>query len=177
MKFKDRPKSDQGEGGTNRYLRLKDGDAVKMIPRGEIFEFYSVFGTKGDVPAGTSGAKKKYRMNVVVLEEGKFVMKIFDFNGPLYDQFVEINKFCEENKQDITKTKVRVSRKGAGKSDTTYMALPLTNEPLTAAIIQQIESIDLHDLDPLKKSPPIPRGDLPPDFGDEPMPDSEELPF
>ncbi len=173
MIFTERSKAGQSAEGPTLYLRLKDGEAIKIIPRGEIYEFYSVFGTKGEVPAHTQGSRVRYKMNAVVYEDGIFKAKILEYGPSVYDQLAEINKIC-----DVTKTKIRFSRKGSGKADTQYMLLPLVNEPISSVVMQQIEAVKLNILNPKKSDiPPPGPDDFPPDFGDEPMPDKEDLPF
>ncbi len=175
MKFTERPKSGGGDmGGPTLYLRLKDGEAVNIIPRGEIHEFYSVFGVRGEVTAETPNAKLRFKMNVVVNEAGTLKAKILEFGMTIYEQLSEINKVC-----DVTKTKIRLSRKGSGKSDTMYMLLPVVNEPLSAKVMATIEAIPLHVLGSKKaEAKPAAFEDFPPDFG-YPPPDTDEpdLPF
>ena len=175
MKFTDRPKTGGSDhGGPTLYLRLKDGEAVNIIPRGEIHEFYSVFGARGEVTATTPGAKLRFKMNVVVNEAGTLKAKILEFGMTIYDQLAEINKVC-----DVTKTKIRMSRKGSGKSDTMYMLLPVVNEPISPKVLATIEAIPLNILDgkkPLVRA--VDQDGFPPDFGDPPTDESSEnLPF
>ncbi len=179
MRFVDRPKAPGGDsGGPTLYLRLKDGEAVNIIPRGEIHEFYSVFGTRGEVTSSTPGAKLRFKMNVIVNESGTLKAKILEFGMTIYDQLAEINKVC-----DVTKTKIRLSRKGSGKSDTMYMLLPVVNEPISAKVMATIEAIPLNILDGKKPAPKSFDADgFPPDFGgfgDSPTDESasDELPF
>ncbi len=185
MRFVDRPKAPGGDsGGPTLYLRLKDGEAVNIIPRGEIYEFYSVFGTRGEVTSSTPGAKLRFKMNVIVNESGTLKAKILEFGMTIYDQLAEINKVC-----DVTKTKIRLSRKGSGKSDTMYMLLPVVNEPISAKVMATIEAIPLHVLNQAraKQGPSDVQaeskigwdaGGFPPDFGDPPEEtDASDLPF
>ncbi len=173
MKFTERPKAGAGDtGGPTLYLRLKDGEAVNIIPRGEIHEFYSVFGTRGEVTSTTPGAKLRFKMNVVVNEAGVLKAKILEFGMTIYDQLSEINKVC-----DVTKTKIRLSRKGSGKSDTMYMLLPVVNEPVSPKVLATIEAIPLNILDGKKPTAMVNGEVFPPDFGDPPTDGPEDLPF
>lgn len=167
MKFTERPKQERSSDGPTLYLRLKDGEAVNIIPRGEIYEFYSVFGQRGEATSQTAGAKLRYKVNVVVNEGGTLKAKILEFGQTIYDQLCEINKVC-----DVTKTKVRLSRKGSGKSDTTYMLLPVINEPIGEKLQKAIDGIKLNVLGQAKPAEPQ---DFPPDFSDPG--DIDELPF
>lgn len=142
MKFK-KPEERPSSGSTNElYIRIKDGGEVVFIPRGEIYEFYSKFGVKGEVPPDTEGARLKYKINAVVYEGGAFKAKIYEFGKSVYEQFYEISQVC-----DVTKTKLRLSRKGSSKEDTTYFLLPVMKEPLSAGQLGAIDQVELNILD------------------------------
>ena len=174
MKFTERPKNEsKGSGGPTLYLRLKDGEAVNIIPRGEIYEFYSVFGVRGEATSSTPNAKLRFKMNVVVNEAGTLKAKILEFGMTIYEQLSEINKVC-----DVTKTKIRLSRKGSNKSDTMYMLLPVVNEPISAKVLATIEGIPLNVFgNKPKEHNPAAMDDFPPDFGDPPPETHDEIPF
>lgn len=163
MKFK-KPAA-QDEAKSDLYIKIKDGHSLTFTPRGEIHEFYSVFGTPGEVLRGTPGAKLRYKMNVVMSDDGgkTFRVKIYEFGKSIYTQLYEISQVC-----DVTHTKLRLSRRGSTKEDTEYTLLPMIKEPLTTAMLQAIERVELNILD---------RGTQPepPPF-DAPMPTEEEMP-
>ena len=175
MKFIERAKTEKGSGGPTLYLRLKDGEAVNIIPRGEIHEFYSVFGVRGEAQENTPGAKLRFKMNVVINESGTLKAKLLEFGMTVYEQLSEINKVYG----DVTKIKIRFSRKGSTKSDTVYMLFPLPNEPISPAIMKTIEGLKLNPLGPLGEKKP----QSPPDSFDSfppsgPDPDSSDfIPF
>jgi len=174
MKFTDRPKQSGGSHeGPTLYLRLKDGEAVNIIPRGEIYEFYSVFGQRGEATSSTPGAKLRFKVNVVVNEGGTLKAKILEFGQTIYDQMSEINKVC-----DVTKTKIRLSRKCSGKSDTTYMLLPVINEPLGPKVLETLDRLSLNILGAKAAQPKMPASGAD-DFGDPPPgpDDLDEIPF
>lgn len=168
MKFQKRPQSESLVG--NNFLKVKDGESVNVIPRGEIYEYYVKWeGGKSHVVARDEGGKVRYRVNVVVKEDDKLVAKIWEFGVPVYDQLAAINE-----EYDVTRTKIKVTRHGE-KLDTTYMLLPLLKEPISEAMLKTIGGIDLHILEP-KTSKPVSKSQME-DFGDVPMPDEENLPF
>lgn len=142
MKFTERAKVQGGGDGSMLYVRLKDGESINIIPRGEIHEFYSVFGTRGEVTSQTPGAKLRYKVNVIVNDAGTMKSKVLEFGQTVYDQLAEMNKVC-----DVTKTKLRFSRKGSTKSDTVYMLLPVINEPLGPKTVEALDKIQLNILD------------------------------
>lgn len=176
MKFQERPKSEQKHDGPTLYLRLKDGESVNIIPRGEIHEFYSVFGTRGEVTSSTPNAKLRFKVNVIVNEGGTLKAKILEFGPTVYEQLAEINRVC-----DVTRTKIRFSRKGSGKSDTMYILMPVVNEPISPKVQATIDAIALNVLD--GKKPQVENGSQlrsgSDTFDREPFPEQEDhgLPF
>lgn len=165
MKF--RKPAAQDEAKSDLYIKIKDGQSLTFTPRGEIYEFYSVFGTRGEVARGTPGAKLRYKMNVVMSDDGgkTFRAMIYEFGKSIYTQLYDISEVCE-----VTSTKLRLSRRGSSKEDTEYTLLPMMKEPLTPGMISRIEEVELHILD---------RGTQPepPPVLDEPMPSGEDEPW
>jgi hypothetical protein len=174
MKFKaPAPKSGSSEGGS-LYVRLKDGESIKFTPRGEIYEFYSVFGTRGEVSPDTPGAKLKYKVNVIINDNGTLVAKIYEFGMTVYEQLYHMSMVC-----DVTKTKFQLSRRGSTKENTQYTLIPVINEPLGPQVLAAFDKITLNILDRNKPTESKLRSapdQLPPDFDTEIQPD-EELPF
>lgn len=140
MKFVKReiPKS---EGGL--FLSLKDGESISGVPRGEVFEFFQVWENRRSrvVNKGEPGAKSRFRVNIVVKEDGKLVAKIWEFGLVIYNQLADM---AEE--YDLSKTKLKITRRGVD-TDTVYMILPLLKEPIPAATLKEIEAIDLNILE------------------------------
>lgn len=143
MKFTKReiPKSENG--GSTVFLRLKDGASINGVFRGEIYEFYSKWvGNKSHITnADDPDGKTRFRLNLVTLEDGKFVAKIWEFGLNIYNQLADINE-----EYDLTKTKVKITRRGTG-TDTTYMLLPLVKEPIPAKTMKEIEAVHLNILE------------------------------
>lgn len=161
MKF-DKPEN--AEHRDSVYLSLKDGQAVTFIPRGEVYSFYSIFGIKGPVTPLHPDARKRYKLNVIVNENGQLKAKILEFGKSISDQFYELSQIC-----NLSETKLRFSRKGSGKSDTVYVLLPVMNEPpLSKEVLAKIADIDLNILDKEAKR-------LPPS-SEEPWPNEEDRP-
>ncbi len=142
MKFTKRSGQKSESSGGN-YLKLTDGLSVNGVMRGEIFEFYQIwpFGGERQVfDSPTPGAASRFKANIVIHENGKFISKIWEFGLPVYTQLGDINEVYP-----LDKTKIQITRRGAGKS-TQYMILPLLNEQLSPKILAQIESVELHPL-------------------------------
>lgn len=166
MKFKERAKSPFE--GSSKYIRLKDGESVTGILRGEIYEFHIkwVNGKSVVVDEKDPEAKHRYKINMVVPEEGKFVAKVLEFGSMLYDHLYELSL-----NMNLEKTKLKLSRKGTG-TDTTYIPVPLG--PIEEKTLTQLSGVELNILNVQKSEP---KHEEPPDFG--PMPDllNDELPF
>lgn len=144
MKFKKPEDRMLDAGGPNLYVKVKAGVPVTFTPCGEIYEFFSVFGTRGPVLPSTPGARIRYKMNVATSDDGgrSFKMLILEFGKSIYDQLYEISQVC-----DVTATKLRLSRKGTTREDTEYTLLPMIKEPLSPSMLNLIEGLELNTLD------------------------------
>lgn len=143
MKF---PKLDApaSEGsGSNLFLKLKDGESVTGVFRGELYEFFSKWtGNKSIVTSSLDPeGKQRFRANIVVYEDGQFRAKIWEFGRPVCAQLKDIN-----DEYPLDKTKVKITRRGTG-TDTTYMILPILKEPLSAKHLAEIEGVALNILE------------------------------
>lgn len=164
MAFKFKSKEElPSSGGT--FLKLKDGEAVTGVFRGEMYEFCEKWEDKKRtiVSADEHGAKFRFRVNFVVWEGGKFVSKIFEQGKTVYLNLSDLNETC-----DLETTKVRISRRGSGPMDTEYSILPDMKSPLTASQLNQIENTELQELE---------HKDAKPTHDDAPMPGDDEIPF
>lgn len=133
-----------GEGiAAGSYLKIGDGQSVTGVPRGDVHEFFQRWpqgGQKEVFLVPTAGAAPRYRINVVVHEDGKFCAKVFEFGPSVYGQFSEISDNFE-----IDKTKVKISRKGSGKN-TEWFILPLG--PVDPKALKAIVATELNALAP-----------------------------
>lgn len=153
--------------GTDKFLKIKDGETVKVVFCGEIHEYYVKWDNgKSQIVGSGEGGKIRFRVNVAVPEGAAIKMKIFEFGVPVYEQMGLLNKTYG----DITKLKIAIIRRGE-KLSTTYILLPLLNEPLAPPVLAKIESLDLHFLNAQKKSNE-PATDA---FQDVPMPDPDSF--
>lgn len=169
MKFQKRAES---SGGSDKFLKFKDGESRNLILRGEVLEHWIkwVNGKGIAVPKDDPSAKSRFKVNALAYENGAFKAYIWEISVQVYNQLASI---AEEYPMD--QTKIKVSRQGIG-MDTVYMILPLVSEKdkLTPAILTQIAAIPLNILD--TKSPPkSPEVDH--DFGEPPPEMDSELPF
>lgn len=173
MKFTKR--ADELKGPSN-YLKIKDGDSISGVFRGEIYEFCVrwVNGKSEVVPPDTLGAKSRFKLNFIISENGKMVAKVWEFSHVVYSLLAEVNE-----EYPLETTKVKVLRKGSG-METEYYILPLLKEPLSASAIKSLAAIELNILDkaPAAKAPVknfAPGSD---DFGPDPeFEETSEVPF
>ncbi len=167
MIFTKREVSARGEGG-DLFLKVADGESVIGVFRGEIFEFYQSWpqgGKKTVYSEPTAGASARFKANFVTKDEsGKFVAKVWEFGLTVYNQLAEI-----ADEYDITTTKIKLSRRGAGK-ETVWMILPLLKEPLGPVTLTELAAVPLN----LLGAPP--KGSSPPK-DNAPWPDNEDIPF
>lgn len=169
MKFS--KKEIKSDGGSHLYLRVKDGESVNVILRGEIHEFRIKWenGKSIEIPESDSSRMNRFRLNAVIYENGAFVAKLWEFGLTVYNQLSDINDVYP-----LEKTKIRVSRKGTG-TDTTYMLLPMLNEPLSQGALKSIEAVKLNVLNakPKQESKSLYDDYASPDtpsYDDEPLP-------
>lgn len=150
MKFQKRTESPGG--GSDKFLKLKDGESKTLILKGEIFEYHCKWDGKtySPDPGGTS----RFRINAIVYEEGKFSAKTWEFPVTVYNQLADIN-----SEYPLDKTKIKLTRQGTG-TDTVYHILPLVSEKdkLTPAIISQLDAVTLNILDTKPNPSPIQGG-------------------
>ncbi len=157
MRFKKREHTESHDGG--KFLKLKDGESVQLVFRGEIFERRVKWDGKTYVedPSGNS----RYKVNAVIfnLETKKFEAKIYEFPPTVYDTLSSINE-----EMPLEKTKIKITRQGTG-TDTNYVIIPLG--PVPANAIAAIEAVSLNILDGgSKPKPKLDEDGFPPDFGD-----------
>jgi hypothetical protein len=148
----------ESEGSSALFFKLKDGDIKTGVLRGEVFEYAALWKDRRSVvvPVGTPGSKCRYRINIVVHEEGKFLAKIWEFSQTICNQLAAL---AEE--YDMSITKIKISRKGSTIQDTEYSIIP-TKDQLSAAQIKLIGEVPLNILehkDVQEKSLPPPSND------------------
>ncbi len=174
MKFTKRAISSGSGVGSNVFLRLKDGENKTGIPRGEIYEFRTKWanGKSSVVPESDPAGRPRFRMNFVVYDDG-FKPLIWEFGVQIYNQLADI-----ADVYDLTKTKIRVSRTGSTKDNTSYNILPILKEPVSANAMNAIEAVKLNVLNADKQESSVPDFGPPPDEP-PPFPDfaEDELPF
>lgn len=139
----DKKAKEASSGGS--FIKLKDGDEVIGVFRGEPYTFYQAFKDKIEYPYKVAGASFKFRVNFVIKEKDGFVSKILQGGATMADQ---ISSCREEYGLDCT---YKIKRKGSGKDDTTYSVLFKAN--LSKEQLKEINAVELLKLTSEKGSP------------------------
>jgi len=169
MRFKDRPQNQEGQ--SLPFVKLKDGEKIVGVFKGDPYEFYHIFSERKIVPAGTKGASFRFRSNFITKEGASYVPKVFEQGGTVYDMLRDLNE-----SYPLEETVVEIKRTGSTKDDTRYSILPLhpSKQPGPQAwkVIDQVPLIPLEHK--MAESTPEPDfGDPPPEVYDE----HPEIPF
>jgi hypothetical protein len=142
MKFKEHPNQSTG---SSTFLTIKDGQSIKGIFVGDIYEFYtkwvggkSIVSNQDDVDA-----KIRFRCNFVTVDEkGELVTKIWEFPYAVYENLKNIN-----DEYPLENTKVKITRTGTG-TTTNYNIMPLlgAKDILKPSVVDIIKKMPLHEL-------------------------------
>ena len=140
MKFNQSPSNG---GGSNLFIHLKDGESVKGILRGSNRVFYSRWaGTKSeDCQKGDDGARFRFKLNLVVNEDGEYKAKIFEQGPSVYNALKEL---AED--YNLEETVIKISRKGGG-LETKYTVMPMPDK-LAETQLKSLSNVELNPLDP-----------------------------
>jgi hypothetical protein len=168
VKFPKRQNKSFGGGdGPKNFLRIKDGEDVVGMLRGEVYPFYAVgFGQDTRVVGPGEGGKERFRHNFIVKEGGKYVAKIWEFGPKIYDTLGAL----ESGGWDLQTTMITISRTGSTKENTRYTVTPIKKEP-SALVLKEIEALPLNMLEHRESLP------MPTVKNYAPGADDEEPPF
>ena len=155
------------EAGNGSFIKLKDGDEVIGVFRGEPYLFYQEFKSKIEYPYKVDGASFKFRVNFVVKEKEGYVAKILQGGATLAQQ---ISACREEYGLDCA---YKIKRKGSGKEDTVYSVL--FKSELAPNAKKEIDAVKLLNIAP-KSSSDDPRDEDMPHDQDE-IDEQADVPF
>ncbi len=145
MKFKDYGQESvvMGHKG-DLFLRLKDGDSATGVFKGEFLEFKKIGWGKDsqEFPVTHSEGSLRFRINFVTPE---LTAKIWEFGITTYNILKDINA-----EMPLEKTKVKISRRGSTKENTSYTVIPIG--PVSEEGLKKIEGVSLNLLDRSQKS-------------------------
>lgn len=140
----------QSDGiGSGSFLKIGDGQSVNVVFRGEVAKFWQTWpmgGTKQIFNEPTAGASMRFRVNVVVHENGAFTAKVWEFSPTVSNTLHEISKDL-----DLSKSKCKITRMGSGKK-TQWIVIPLG--PVDKKAMQAIEAVELLPLSPQEPAGP-----------------------
>lgn len=177
MKF---PDSNDGEKKSNLFIKMKSGDRIEGIFRGDPHIFHQHYYEGKYVDCHSShdcalcGADEKrlfrFRINFITKQDDVLVAKIFQGN---YGTFKDL-KSMHENNYDLEETKVSITRTGE-KQQTKYTILPVKNNGgLTAEHFKKIAALPLNALSKTKTQAPKVK-DEPVEM--PPFDENEDIPF
>lgn len=140
MKFRD----DIAEGnGPSNFIKLKDGERVAGICRGEPREAWVIWDNKvkTEVPEGTAGAKLNFKINFIVKDGTVYVAKVLEGGAQIYRQLAALSKEWE-----LEETVIIVGRTGTG-MDTEYTIMPAPpKQQAPKEALEHVATIELNDL-------------------------------
>lgn len=170
MRFQKREVGSQS--GSDKFLKLQDGEPRTLCLQGEIYEFYVKWVNKKPIIVNENDPEGnlRFKVNAIVYEDGVFRAKIWEFPLTVYNQLADIN-----SEYPLESIKIKVTRQGIA-PNVNYHILPLLSEKdrLTPALLEKIKAVELNLLDLKPKGSPA--QDWAPDFG-EPPPDDDEIPI
>lgn len=153
------PKEITGGLDGSNFIKMKDGDKVYMVLRGDVTGYRqhwvgqetSRCPGKATCAICHSGKKPsfRFRVNVIVKEQdGLYKPKILENGWKLLEQIHNLNDALTENGQDLEKKLVQVSRKGSTQNDTAYTMVVVTDlNPDQQKLFASIPMYNLESLD------------------------------
>ena len=164
MQFEESPNTGNG---SNIFVSLKDGESIKGIPQGKNKVFYKKWADGKSVECDKSedGAKFRFKLNLVINENGEYRAKVFEQGPSVYNALKELSE-----DYNLEETVIKITRKGTG-LDTRYTVMPMPTK-LDDKQMKLIEAAELHSLEPQQKNGLKNHAPSAPSFDSE-----EEVPF
>lgn len=137
MQFPSTPSTDS----KSNFLKLKSGESVTGVFRGDTMEFYAKWENKKTVivPEGEDGGKFRFRINFITKENGTLVAKIWEQGAMTYNMLKELN-----TEYELQNTFVKITRHGDG-LDTIYTIMPAKAQ-FTQESENAVATVKLNDL-------------------------------
>ena len=123
-----------GGNSDPNVIKLKDGQSVTGVLRGEPVEFEKAF-KPGDTP------KFRFKINMVLNQDGKLVAKVLQGGWKLYAQLSDLQNAGWKLEESF----VMIARRGSQMNDTVYSATASPNKP-TADQLGAISRVQLNVL-------------------------------
>ena len=150
MIFKPRQKG----SSLKNLLKLKDGEFYVGVFRGEPSTFYQHWvgnhsdlctrNDEGGCEHCRNGDKGSYRfrVNIIGNEGGDLVARVFEGGAKVYDQLVGLGQ-----EYDLANHRVKISRSGSDKSNTTYSIVPAKDGLLSKELAEKYSRVTLTPFD------------------------------
>lgn len=137
---------DEAKGGL--FIKLKDGDFVEGIFRGQPHFYYQKFGDRTEYDTWAEGRSFKFKIPFVINENGAWVAKIYQGGAKVRDQIFDMGEEygVKDTNGDLVRIDAifKIKRTGSGKDDTRYSIL-FKGFP-TAEQLLQINAVKLPNL-------------------------------
>lgn len=149
MKFRDVTEL----SGPSNFIKLKDGESVAGICRGEIEEGFVVWENrvKTPVPEGTPGARFNFKVNFVVKEGVGYVAKMLEGGIQIYKQLAALSAQWE-----LEETVIFISREGSSQNDTEYTVMPAPpKQQVSKEALEFIKTMELNSFGESEKKKEI----------------------
>jgi len=145
-----------GSGIGKHILRLKDGDSIQGVFRGEITRFYQHWKSGRSIicPGRDTcdlcqseneddrRANGRFRINFLIYVDGQWGAKVFEGGKRVFEQLKALNQDCP-----LEKMRVRISKSGEGKNSQIVIS-PVPGEAglIKPAVEKELQSVELIDL-------------------------------
>ncbi len=145
MKFRQRDEDKRN------FLKLKDGETISGIFRGDLFEYRlhwadnrGIVCTGHDCELCKAGNKSKFRfrLNFIVKEGKDYVAKVFEQGWKTYELLSSMN----DSDYPLEKYVLKITRRGIG-LDTSYSIMPAPNGLVSAETEAKLKDVSLNVLD------------------------------
>lgn len=140
-------RGESDEGGD--FIRLKDGDSVRGVFRGDPFVFRQHWVGQSTIRCPDNdtcerckaGEKPAFRfkLNFIVKENDQLAVKVLEQGWKLYQALNDL----QAGGWDLEKNFVVIKRTGKGKNDTVYSANPVPNGTLGPEGLKSVEALTL----------------------------------
>lgn len=139
MKFNSNP----SVGSSGDFLKLKDGESVVGVFRGDILEYHCKWNGSKSVKcdAEEKGAKFRFRINFVTKQGDALKSVLWEQGAQVYNDLKALN-----GDYPLEQFFMKITRKGAGMNDTEYHILPVPNGQLDATKEAMVAAVPLQDL-------------------------------
>lgn len=147
--FQPSPEPEYADNPTSGIFIPKMGNkqTIQGVFAGTAYYFWNNFNAKDKIPyegcpKRPDGYSFRFRINLIVKENGAWTAKIWENSGTVNNQLLDLKKTYKKFLEMI----FTITRNGTTKDDTRYAILPLVDEPLTESDKKQIAAVKLHDL-------------------------------